>query len=243
MTNTDLNLDIDIYADGADFQGIMDMYQKPFIKGFTTNPTLMRQDGVEDYEAFARKVLNKIKDKPISFEVFADDIPNMKEQARYISSWGDNVYVKIPVSNSKGESTYGLINCLASEGIKLNVTAVFTMEQVKEISSAMENAQHGIISIFAGRIADTGIDPVPYMQEAKSVIKNINPKLQLLWASPRELLNIVQANDMGCDIITVTNGILNKLQASIGKDLAQFSLETVQMFYNDAQAAGYTIKC
>ena len=234
------NLKIKIFADGADLAGMVEMYKKPFIKGFTTNPTLMRKAGISDYRAFAREVLAAISDRPISFEVFSDEFPEMERQAREIASWGSNVNVKIPVTNTQGEPAYKLIRALSSAGIKLNVTAVFTLDQVRRITDALSPDVPAIVSIFAGRIADSGIDPVPLMAEAVRIVKKSRPKAEVLWASPRELLNVIQADEVGCGIITATGDIIKKLTL-IGKDQDAYSLETVKMFYNDATAAGFRI--
>jgi len=232
-------LKVKIYADGADLESMKALHSNPMVKGFTTNPTLMRKAGISDYVAFAKQVLQAIPDAPVSFEVFADDFPSMEAQAGEINSWGDNVYVKIPVTNTKGESAAPLIKKLSAQGVKLNVTAIFTLDQVREINDALHPDTPAVISVFAGRVADTGIDPVPLMQEAADIMKS-RPKAELLWASPRELLNILQADEVGCHIITVTPDVLNKLKL-IGKDLKEYSLETVEMFYKDASAAGYDI--
>jgi len=233
------DLKIKIFADGADLAGMKEMYAQPHIQGFTTNPTLMKKAGVTDYKAFAREVLAAIPDRPISFEVFADELDEMEAQGREIATWGRNVNVKIPVTNTRGVFTGPVIAKLSKAGVVLNITAVFTVAQVKAIAEALDPATPAIVSVFAGRIADAGIDPVPLMRECHSVLK-ARPKAELLWASPREVLNIVQADDIGCGIITVTNDILGKLK-TLGKDLDAFSLETVEMFYKDAKAAGYTI--
>ena len=233
-------LKIKIFADGADLPSMLKAAMDPAISGLTTNPTLMKAAGVADYESFAREALAKITDKPISFEVFDDNLEEMKHQARVIASWGDNVYVKIPVTNTKGVSTATLCGELSHEGIKLNVTAIFTIAQIEELLAHLSRETAAVISVFAGRIADAGVDPIPTMQRAKELMANF-PKAELLWASPREVLNVVQAEQSGCDIITMTNDLVVKLK-SIGKDLGQFSLETVQMFYNDATAAGFSIK-
>ncbi len=233
------NLKIKLFADGADLDGMMEMYADPKIKGFTTNPTLMNKAGVTDYEAFARDLLEKIPDRPVSLEVFADDLPEMERQARKIASWGANVNVKIPVTNTLGESTAPIIERLSGEGVVLNITAIMTNEQVATIGNALSAETAAIVSVFAGRVADTGLDPVPHMAEALTILAN-RPKAELLWASPRELLNVFQADEIGCHIITATNDILKKL-ALVGKDLDQYSRETVQMFRNDAVAAGYSI--
>ncbi|MDP7674665.1 MAG: transaldolase, partial [Dehalococcoidia bacterium] len=211
----------------------------PSIKGFTTNPTLMRKVGITDYERFARQVLEAIPDRPVSFEVFEDDLAGMLAQAKVIASWGSNVNVKIPVTNTKGEFTGPIINELSMAGVKLNITAIFTPEQVKAIAENLSQYTFAIVSVFAGRIADSGLDPMPIMRECVEILKD-SPKAELLWASPRELLNIIQADEVGCHIITATPSVLGKLKL-LEKDLTEFSLETVQMFYDDAQAAGYTI--
>jgi transaldolase len=234
-----LNLNVKIYADGADKKGMLEMYQHPYIKGFTTNPTLMRKAGISDYKSFALDMVQTIPDRSISFEVFSDDFDEMYEQALEIASWGDNVYVKIPVTNTKAEPAYSLIKELADKGVKMNVTALMTLDQVEAVTSALASAPSSYISVFAGRVADTGIDPLPIMQKSLAIMSPYS-QLELIWASPRELLNIFQAHDIGCHIITVTNDILKKL-ALVGKDLSQYSLETVEMFYRDAQAAGFKI--
>jgi len=229
-----------IFADGAALAPMLDLYKNPRIAGFTTNPTLMRKAGISDYRAFAHEVLAAITDKPISFEVFADDFPEMKRQALEIKTWGDNVYVKIPITNTKRESATPLIRELATSGVKLNVTAICTVDQVRETAQALRGGAPSVVSVFAGRIADTGRDPIPLMREALAICRAAGREIELLWASPRELLNIVQAAEIGCDIITVTSDVLAKLP-TIGKDLAQFSLETVQMFHRDAEAAGFKL--
>jgi transaldolase len=233
------DLKIKLFADGADLTGILKMAELPYIKGFTTNPTLMRKAGVTDYVAFARQVLDVITDRPISFEVFSDEFPEMERQARLINTWGSNVYVKIPVTNTRREPAYDLIRKLSNDGIKVNVTAVMTLEQVRAITQALSADVASVVSVFAGRIADTGCDPMPMMAEAVTILRS-TPNAELLWASPRELLNIIQADQVGCHIITATNDILAKLKL-LGKDLSDFSLETVKMFYDDAQAAGYQL--
>ena len=238
MTSVQL-LKTKIFADGADFDGIMKMYGNPLIKGFTTNPTLMRKAGISDYEAFARRVLAAVPDRPVSFEVFADEFGEMARQARTIASWGANVNVKIPVTTTDGTFAGPLIRLLSGEGITVNVTALMTLEQVRNVTECLDPATAAIVSVFAGRIADTGVDPVPLMREAVQVLAQ-RPKAELIWASPRELLNIFQANEVGCHIITATNDILGKL-GLVGKDLAAYSLETVAMFHADARAAGYSI--
>lgn len=229
-----------IFADGADMQGILKMAANPLIKGFTTNPTLMRKANITDYETFGREVLAKVPDRPVSLEVFADDFAEMERQALRIASWGNNVNVKIPVTNTRGESAAPLIERLSKQGVALNITAIMALAQVRSIVKAISAEVPTIVSVFAGRVADTGVDPVPHMIEAKKILSD-RPNAELLWASPRELLNIFQANAIGCDIITVTNDILSKLYL-IGKDLETYSLETVDMFYLDAAAAGYSIR-
>jgi len=233
-------LRVKIFADGADFDGIMKMYANPVIKGFTTNPTLMRKAGLTDYEAFGRKLLAAIPDRPVSLEVFADDFDEMERQALAIASWGKNVNVKIPVMNTKREFAGPLIKKLSAAGVAVNVTAIFTLDQVQRVTDCLHAGTPAIVSVFAGRVADTGIDPVPLMAEAVRILKS-KPKAELIWASPRELLNVFQADEIGCHIITVTNDIIAKL-ALVGKNQDDYSLETVQMFYRDAGAAGYTIK-
>ena len=230
---------IKLYADGADLNGMIEEYKKGIAGGFTTNPTLMKKAGVKSYEEFAKAALKAIPDLPLSFEVFSDDLPGMEREARKIGSWGNNVYIKIPVTNTKGESTASLIKKLSHEGLKLNVTAILTVDQVKTVAKALSPTTPSIVSVFAGRIADTGVDPMPIMKESVKILKS-NPKAELLWASTRELLNLIQAESCGCHIITITNDILKKVPL-VGKDLNQLSLETVQMFYTDAQSAGYRI--
>lgn len=229
-----------IFADGADLDGILKMYANPVIRGFTTNPTLMRKAGIADYEEFARKLLAAVPDRPISLEVFADDFLEMIRQARSIASWGPNVNVKIPVTNTKGQFSGQVIRELSASGVNVNVTAVMTLDQVRAICECLAPTTPAIISVFAGRIADTGVDPLPLMVESLKVMAS-RPKAELIWASPRELLNVFQADAIGCHIITVTNDILAKL-ALVGKDLDRYSLETVEMFRRDALAAGYQIK-
>jgi transaldolase len=232
-------LRVKIFADGADKQDILRLAEDKRIKGFTTNPTLMHKAGITDYEAFARDILSHITDRPISFEVFSDDFSEMERQALKIASWGKNVFVKIPVSNSVGKPSYELIHRLASKKVQLNVTAILTMDQVRQVSAALENHAPSNVSIFAGRVADTGRDPVPMMAAAVELCGPF-PKQELIWASPRELLNIFQADVIGCQIITVTADILKKLSL-VGKDLAEYSLDTVKMFRTDAVAAGFTL--
>lgn len=231
---------VKIFADGADKKGMLEMYHNPAIQGFTTNPTLMRKAGITDYKAFALDILSEIKDRPISFEVFADDFAEMQAQALEIASWGSNVYVKIPVMNTEGVSCAPLIRELASSGVKQNITALMTVQQVKEITSALAHGPSAYISVFAGRIADTGRDPMPIMRESVEIMAP-HAQLELIWASPRELLNLFQADEIGCHIITVTNDILKKL-SGIDKDLMEFSLETVKMFRSDAIAAGFELE-
>jgi transaldolase len=232
-------LKIKIFCDGADFNSMTAMAKNPLIRGFTTNPTLMRKAGVTDYEAFGRKVLAAIPDQPISLEVFADDFAEMERQARKIASWAPNANVKIPVTNTKKEFAGPLIRRLAKDGIVLNITAVMTLDQVSDVAAVLDANTPAIISVFAGRIADTGLDPVPHMKKALGLMSKL-PKAELLWASPREVLNIFQADAIGCHIITATTDILAKL-ALTGKDLGVYSLETVEMFYKDAATAGYSI--
>jgi len=230
---------IKIFADGADLAGIERLALDPMIAGFTTNPTLMRQSGVSDYVSFASQVLEVISGKPISFEVFSDDEFEMERQARLIASWGDNVYVKIPVTDTSGESTSKLIRRLSESGVKLNVTAILSLQQVESVVEALASSEGGIVSVFAGRIADTGRDPVPLMAAALELVK-LQPNLELLWASPREVLNIVQADGIGCHIITVTHDLLKKLPG-LGRGLDKVSLDTVKMFYDDARQAGFSL--
>ena len=232
-------LKVKLFADGADLDGIRKMAANPLISGFTTNPTLMRKAGIADYESFAKQLLAEITDRPVALEVFADDFPTMEAQARVIASWGPNVNVKIPVTTTDGSSSVELVRRLSDAGIWVNVTAVMTLEQTRQIAAVLNPKSRSIISIFAGRIADTGRDPVPLMAEAVKILAPL-PQAELIWASPRELLNVFQADAIGCHIITATNDILAKLSL-VGKDLDQYSLETVSMFRNDALAAGYTI--
>jgi transaldolase len=233
------DLTVKIFADGADKAGMLEMYAKPYIKGFTTNPTLMHKAGLTDYRAFARDIVEAIPDRPISFEVFSDEFDEMERQAREIAAWGENVYVKIPVTNTRREPAYDLVRRLANEGVKLNVTAIMTIDQVRNVADAVKDGAPSCVSVFAGRIADTGRDPVPIMTECVSILRAA-PRAELIWASPRELLNIMQADDIGCHIITVTNDILKKL-ALVGKDLGDYSLDTVKMFYDDGRKAGFTL--
>jgi transaldolase len=240
MTGTIRRFKVKIFADGAEKKSMLEMYENPIISGFTTNPTLMKKAGIVNYKDFAIDILSYIKNKPISFEVFSDDFEEMEKQAIEISSWGENVYIKIPVTNTKGESSEKLIQNLVKAKVKLNVTAMLTIEQLSRVVPILAGGPSAYVSLFGGRIADSGIDPIPVMKKAVEILKNY-PNIELLWASPRELLNIVQADEIGCHIITVTNDILKKLPL-LGKDLTEFSLDTVKMFYNDAKAAGYTIE-
>jgi len=233
------DLAVKIYADGADKAAMLELYADPLIQGFTTNPTLMRKSGVSDYSAFAREILALIPDRPISFEVFADEFAEMERQALEIASWGENVRVKIPVTNTHGQPADELLHRLADASVKMNVTALMTLDQVRRVSEILGGGPPCNISVFAGRIADTGRDPVPLMAAAVEMLRPY-PNLELIWASPRELLNVFQADMIGCHIITVTSDVLKKLSL-VGKDLHQYSLETVKMFYDDAQKAGYRL--
>jgi transaldolase len=233
------DLRVKLFADGADKAGMLEMYHNPLIQGFTTNPTLMRKADILDYQAFALDILRAIPDRPISFEVFSDDFGDMAQQARKIAQWGENVYVKIPVTNTWGESSADLVRALARAGVKLNVTALMTLEQVQHVSAALADGPPAFVSVFAGRIADTGRDPMPVMAAAVELLR-MYPNVELIWASPRELLNIFQADSIGCHIITATNDILAKLRL-VGKDLHEYSLDTVKMFRDDAVKAGYTL--
>ncbi|QWD78313.1 transaldolase [Polynucleobacter sp. MWH-Svant-W18] len=232
-------LKVKIFADGADKAGMLEMYKKPFVKGLTTNPTLMKKAGVIDYRAFCKDILTSINDKPLSFEVFSDDFAEMERQALEIASWGDNVYVKIPITNTKQEYCYALVEKLAKQKVKLNVTALMTLDQVRNVVAALDPNIPSYVSVFAGRVADTGYDPVPLMTSAVEILKAA-PAAELIWASPRELLNIFQADEIGCHVITVTNDILKKLSL-VGYDLNEYSLDTVKMFYADAVAAGFKL--
>ena len=232
-------LSVKIFADGADLAGMVELYRQPHIKGFTTNPTLMRKAGIKDYRGFARDVLQAIPDRPISFEVFSDEFDEMERQAREIGAWGENVYVKIPVTNTRGQSAAPLVRRLSHDGVKLNVTALLPLDQVREIVDAVAGGAPSCISVFAGRMADTGADPVPHMAAAVEILRAA-PAAELIWASPRELLNIFQADAIGCHIITVTHDILKKLSL-VGRDLHDYSLDTVKMFYSDAAAAGFVL--
>jgi len=233
------DLKVQIFADGADKAGMLEMYAKPFVKGLTTNPTLMKKAGISDYASFCKDILSSIKDKPLSFEVFSDDFAEMERQAMEIAGWGANVYVKIPVTNTKQETCYALVEKLAQKKVKMNVTAIMTLTQVRDVVSALDPNIPSYVSIFAGRIADTGRDPLPMMAAAVEMLK-VAPAAELIWASPRELLNIFQADDIGCQVITVTNDILKKLSL-VGYDLNSYSLDTVKMFYTDAVSAGFKI--
>jgi transaldolase len=234
------DLPIKIFADGADLQGIAELYRQPYIHGLTTNPTLMRKVGLTDFESFAREVLSVVRSKPISFEVFSDDFPEMRRQALKIHQWQDNVYVKIPITNTNGESSIPLIQQLAGEGVKLNITALLTRRQVKSVASVLDPSVPAVVSVFAGRIADTGVDPLPIMKESLEILCEL-PKAELLWASVREVLNVFQAATCGCHIVTVPHDILRKLVALGGKDLDELSLDTVRMFHQDAVAAGFKL--
>ncbi len=233
------DLTVKLFADGAEKKSMLELYANPAIQGFTTNPTLMRKAGISDYEAFARDILSAIPDRPVSFEVFADDFSEMERQARKISTWGPNVYVKIPVTNTRRESSAPLVRTLSADGIKLNVTALLTVQQVCEVSHALAGGAPSYISVFAGRIADTGIDPLPLMEQAVRIL-SVHPQMELIWASPRELLNVFQADSIGCHIITATPDILKKLSL-VGKNLDDYSLETVRMFADDAAQSGFTL--
>jgi transaldolase len=234
------NLKVSIYADGADKAGILDLYGKSYVKGLTTNPTLMKKAGIKNYETFARDILETVTAKPISLEVFADEFSEMRRQAMKLASWGDNVYVKIPITNSKGESSVALIRDLVQRGVKVNVTAILTLRQVAEVAPALNPVVPSVVSIFAGRVADAGVDPMPVMRAALALLAG-NPKAELLWASVREVLNIVQAEQCGCHIVTVTHDILAKAAKLLGTDLTALSLDTVKMFARDAAEAGYTL--
>jgi len=237
MTRDDFK--IKIFADGADINGMREEYKKGYVSGFTTNPTLMKKAGVVDYEAFAKEIAGEITDMPLSFEVFSDNFDSMAKEARKIGSWGENIYIKIPVTNTKGESSIGLIKELSAEGYKLNITAILTLQQVESVVKSLTPGVGAYVSVFAGRIADTGVDPIPVMKETVRICKNV-AGVESLWASTRELLNIFQAQDCGVDIITVANDILKKLPM-VGMDLSDLSLDTVKMFYNDAKSLGYRL--
>jgi transaldolase len=239
MTPSAGTLKVKIFADGADRARMLELHANPAIQGFTTNPTLMRQAGVPDYEAFAKDILTSITDRPISFEVFSDDFADMERQALKIAAWGSNVFVKIPVTNTKGESAAPLIRRLVKQGVQLNVTAIFTIAQIDEVVSALMGTRHSYVSVFAGRIADTGRDPMPFMRHAVEACNRAGG-MEVIWASPREFLNIFQADEIGCHVITVTPDIVKKL-SGVGKDLGVFSLETVKMFFNDGAGAGFRL--
>jgi len=239
MKNTLGQLKIKVFSDGADVAAMKRAYRAGFVKGFTTNPTLMRKAGITDYKAFAKEALTEIKELPISFEVFADDFASMEAEALEISSWAPNVYVKIPITNTSGCSSIPLIKKLSAKGLQLNITAVMTLEQVQNVADALSARSHSVVSVFAGRVADTGLDPVPHMTMALRIIAQ-NPNTELLWASPRELLNIFQADSIGCHIITVNEDILKKIPLA-GMDLSELSLETVKMFHRDAISSGFKI--
>jgi transaldolase len=235
-----LDLPIKIFADGADREGIAALYAKPYIKGLTTNPTLMRKVGVTNYEKFARDVLEVVKEKPISFEVFSDEFAEMRRQALMIGKWQENVYVKIPITNTRAESALPLISELSAEGVKLNITAILTREQVEGVAGAVKRDAPCVVSVFAGRVADTGVDPLPLMKDSLAMLRDL-PEAELLWASVREVLNIFQAAECGCDIVTVPHDILDKVAKLGGMDLAELSLDTVKMFHKDAVAAGFKL--
>ena len=233
------DLKIKIFSDGADKAKMLEMASRPYIQGLTTNPTLMKKAGITDYVSFCKEILQTVKDKPISFEVFSDDFEEMKRQALEIAGWGNNVYVKIPVMNTKRETSTKLLEELANQNVKLNVTAIMTLEQVRDTANSLNINVPAYVSVFAGRIADTGRDPLPTMQASVDLLAGL-PKAELIWASPRELLNVFQANTIGCDIITVTGEILSKL-SKVGYDLEDYSLDTVKMFYDDAVSAGFEL--
>ena len=233
-------LQVKIFADGADRARVEALSAEPWIRGFTTNPTLMRAAGVGDYQSFALELLELVPDRPISFEVIADDLDEIDRQARLIASWGENVYVKVPITTTRAETTADVVRGLSVSGIRVNVTALMTLDQVEDAASWLSQGPGGFVSVFAGRVADSGRDPIPMMIEALEVLKRY-PHEELIWASPRELLNVVQADAIGCHVITVTDGILAKLP-SLGRDLREFSLDTVRMFFGDAEAAGYTLE-
>ncbi len=234
-------LKVKLFADGADKKSMLDLYANPLIQGMTTNPTLMRKAGISDYEAFARDVLQTVKDKPISFEVFSDDFAEMKRQALKIAAWQRNVYVKIPITNTRAESSLPLVRELGQEGVQLNITAILTLDQVRGVAEALNPSVASVVSVFAGRIADTGIDPEPFMRASRDILQTRQPQAELLWASVREVLNIWQADHCGCQIVTVPHDILNKAIKMVGMDLTTLSLDTVKMFAVDAQAAGFSV--
>lgn len=230
---------VKIFGDGADKAAMLELYSKPWISGFTTNPTLMRKAGISDYTAFARDILAAIRDRPISLEVFADEFPEMERQARLIASWADNIYVKIPVTNTRREPALDLICRLSHSGVKVNVTALLTLEQVRDVTQALSGGSPSCVSVFAGRIADTGVDPVPVLSAAVEILRP-HPQMELIWASPREILNVIQADRIGCHIITLTSDLLKKLEI-LGRNLDDYSLETVKMFYDDARKSGFAL--
>ena len=234
------DLKVKLFADGADKAGLLNLNANPLIKGMTTNPTLMRKAGIQNYESFARDILQTVTVKPISFEVFSDEFPEMKRQGLKIAAWQKNVYVKIPITNTRGESSLPLVRELGKEGVQLNITAILTLEQVKGVAEALNPAVPSVVSVFAGRIADTGVDPIPAMRDSLKLL-NSQPKAELLWASVREVLNIFQAEECGCHIVTVTHDILAKASKMLGMDLSALSLDTVKMFARDAAAAGYKL--
>lgn len=234
------DLKVRIFADGADQAGILSLNSNPLIKGMTTNPTLMRKAGIHDYEAFAKDVLQRVTVKPISFEVFSDEFSEMRRQALKIAAWQKNVYVKIPITNTRSESSLPLVRELAKEGVQLNITAILTLDQVRGVAGALNPSVPSVVSVFAGRIADTGRDPMPIMRESLQLLRG-QPKAELLWASVREVLNIFQSDECGCQIVTVPHDILNKSMKMVGNDLAALSLDTVKMFAQDAQAAGFSV--
>jgi len=240
MTYNLSQLPIKIFADGADAAGIIELYRKPYIKGLTTNPTLMRKVGITDYESFAHKILEEVQEKPISFEVFSDEFPEMRRQALKMRDWQDNVYVKIPITNTRGESAVDLIRDLTQQGVKVNVTAILTVSQVNAVAAALSPDIPAVVSVFAGRIADTGVDPILTMQKSLAILRD-HPAAELLWASVREVLNVFQAATCQCHIVTVPHDILKKAVQLAYKDLEELSLDTVRMFHRDAQAAGYSI--
>ena len=240
MKRTLKDLQIKIFADGADKAGMLKLNADPLIQGMTTNPTLMRKVGITDFEAFARDILQSITVKPLSLEVFTDEFAEMKHHAHKINGWGKNVYVKIPITNTRGESSLPVIKDLAADGIKLNITAILTLEQVRGVAACLNPKVPAVVSVFAGRIADTGVDPVGIMTESKTILKGL-PHAELLWASVREVLNIFQANDCGSHIVTVPHDILGKAMKMSGMDLGELSLDTVKMFANDARAAGFSL--
>jgi len=240
MQKTLQELKVRLFADGADKDGILKLNANPLIQGMTTNPTLMRKAGVKDYAAFARDILQSVTHKPISFEVFSDDLPEMRRQAREIATWGRNVYIKIPITNTRGESTLPVVRDLGKDGAQLNITAILTLDQVRGVAEALNPAVPSVVSVFAGRIADTGVDPEPAMRASRALL-SAQPKAELLWASVREVLNIFQADACGCHIVTVPHDILSKAMKMVGTDLGALSLDTVKMFAADAQAAGFTL--